>query len=402
MCFHPTAIQIYHHPEALLTQPTPRTAPNLQWHNMQTPLVAITAPPGFGKTTLLQQWQRQCHEQGHTTALLRLHKSANHLPVLLKALGRLLNLASPPDTLAELNEQIASGLQAINAPQVIFIDNLEALEQPQSLAAIDTLLSLVHHGLRFIMAGRSIRLRLAQWRLNQALTTLDEQTLMVSPDDISALSNQCQQAFAHWPLATFFYARQLPSSKPFALTLDAVHAYFDELLDSLCTPPQQRLLMLSAITPSFTADSLNYLSGRSQADAAIQAWQHHNLFIHTQENAFAFMPLFRQYLCEKLDNEHPELAHYAHKRIQRFQQRTLSDTSQEENASNFTSQEQRVLAHITQGKTNKAIAQVMQISEGTVKWHLHNLYRKMQVTSRAQAILKATEVVHSNHFKMAL
>src|SRR5699024_4835863 len=302
------------------------------------------------------------------TALLRLHPSANHLPTLLKALGRLLCLTATPNTLAELNQQVGLEQTVAAIPQVIFIDNLEALEQAQSVAAIETMLHLAHRGLRFVLAGRSIPLRLAQWRLNQALTTLDEHALKVAPSEIPTLNPQCQAAFDHWPLATFFYAHQIQSAKPLALTLDAVHTYFDELLDTLCTPEQQRLLMLSAITPSFTIESLNYLSGQSPAQAAIQAWQRHNLFIQTQGHTFTFMPLFRHYLCEKLDSEHPKLAHYAQKRMQRFQQQELNEANPEEStASNFTSQEQRVLKHMTQGKTNKAIAHVMQISEGTVK-----------------------------------
>lgn len=402
MCFHPTAIQVFHGPEASVVPFSPRTKSELQWHNIHIPLVAITAPPGYGKTTLLQQWQHQCHKQGQSTALLRLHQSANHLPTLLKALGRLLRLTASPNTLAELNEQLAVGPKAVTTPHVIFIDNLEALLQPHSLAAINTLLQLAHQGVRFVLAGRSMGLRLAQWHLNQALITLDKQALAVGFNETPTLSQQCKPAFDHWPLATFFYAQQQHRTQPLALTLKAVHAYFDELLDTLCTPEQQRLLLLSAIAPSFTADSLNYLSGQRHAQANIQRWQQQNLFIETLDNAFTFMPLFRSYLCEKLDNEHPKLAQYAQKRLRRFQQQRC--TEQEESSSPFTSQEQRVLAYMTAGKTNKAIAQVMQISEGTVKWHLHNLYRKMQVTSRAQAILKATDtnLAPTTHFKVAL
>src|SRR5699024_11120706 len=162
---------------------------------------------------------------------------------------------APPSTLAEPNEQLAVAPKAVTTPHVIFIDNPEALLQPHSLAAINTLLQLARQGVRFVLAGRSMGLRLAQWHLNQALITLDEQALAVGPNETPTLSQQCQSAFGHWPLATFFYAQQQQHSQPLALTLEAVHAYFDELLDTLCPPEQQRLLLLSAIAPSVPADS---------------------------------------------------------------------------------------------------------------------------------------------------
>jgi DNA-binding CsgD family transcriptional regulator len=50
--------------------------------------------------------------------------------------------------------------------------------------------------------------------------------------------------------------------------------------------------------------------------------------------------------------------------------------------------EQEVAELLLQGKSNKQIAAMLGISESTVEFHLKNIYAKLQVSSRAEAILK--------------
>jgi len=55
----------------------------------------------------------------------------------------------------------------------------------------------------------------------------------------------------------------------------------------------------------------------------------------------------------------------------------------------LTAREQEVLSVLTKGLTNKEIADTLCISEKTVKTHLNNIFRKLNVTRRLQAILYA-------------
>jgi len=50
--------------------------------------------------------------------------------------------------------------------------------------------------------------------------------------------------------------------------------------------------------------------------------------------------------------------------------------------------EQEVVELLLQGKSNKQIASALGISEHTVEFHLKNIYSKLQVSSRSEAILK--------------
>lgn len=58
----------------------------------------------------------------------------------------------------------------------------------------------------------------------------------------------------------------------------------------------------------------------------------------------------------------------------------------------LTEREQEILILISQGMSNKAIADHLFLSQGTVKAHSHNIYGKLGVTSRTQALRYAQEV----------
>ena len=58
-----------------------------------------------------------------------------------------------------------------------------------------------------------------------------------------------------------------------------------------------------------------------------------------------------------------------------------------ETANLFTAREMEVIGLLLQGKSNKQIAFVLDISKSTVEYHLKNIYRKLTVNSRTEAIL---------------
>lgn len=57
----------------------------------------------------------------------------------------------------------------------------------------------------------------------------------------------------------------------------------------------------------------------------------------------------------------------------------------------LTAREREVLGLIAQGKSNAAIAQQLVLSQKTVRNHVSNIFTKLQVLDRAQAIVKARE-----------
>ena len=63
---------------------------------------------------------------------------------------------------------------------------------------------------------------------------------------------------------------------------------------------------------------------------------------------------------------------------------------EEENLLNYlTQREEEVLELLTQGITYKGVANKLFISETTVKTHVNNIFQKLQVNDRTQAVLYA-------------
>ena len=52
----------------------------------------------------------------------------------------------------------------------------------------------------------------------------------------------------------------------------------------------------------------------------------------------------------------------------------------------MTAREREILALVLQGKDNQNIASELQLALGTVKAHVHNIYRKANVSSRQQLL----------------
>ncbi|WOH38192.1 LuxR C-terminal-related transcriptional regulator [Thalassotalea fonticola] len=69
--------------------------------------------------------------------------------------------------------------------------------------------------------------------------------------------------------------------------------------------------------------------------------------------------------------------------------KTKPDQPQDTLLEPMTKRERQMLDFIKTGETNKDIADKLFISEQTVKWHLHQLYKKLGVKNRTSAIAKA-------------
>ncbi|MDJ0595567.1 MAG: response regulator transcription factor [Pleurocapsa sp. MO_226.B13] len=55
----------------------------------------------------------------------------------------------------------------------------------------------------------------------------------------------------------------------------------------------------------------------------------------------------------------------------------------------LTGREAEVLQQIAYGKNNQTIAETLRISEATVKFHINNIFSKLNVSDRTQAVIEA-------------
>lgn len=58
----------------------------------------------------------------------------------------------------------------------------------------------------------------------------------------------------------------------------------------------------------------------------------------------------------------------------------------------LTSREERIFAHVSRGMSNKEVARLLHCTERTVKHHMTNIMRKLNVRNRIEAVLKFASI----------
>ena len=58
----------------------------------------------------------------------------------------------------------------------------------------------------------------------------------------------------------------------------------------------------------------------------------------------------------------------------------------------LTNKERRLLTYVAMGLSNKDLAERLSVSTNTVKWHLRNIFEKLQINNRMQAVAVARQL----------
>ncbi len=69
--------------------------------------------------------------------------------------------------------------------------------------------------------------------------------------------------------------------------------------------------------------------------------------------------------------------------------RMVVGSFQRKNESGLTEREQDVLNQLCQGKSYKNIGDALFISQDTVRSHIKSIYKKLEVNSKSEAVVKA-------------
>jgi DNA-binding NarL/FixJ family response regulator len=71
------------------------------------------------------------------------------------------------------------------------------------------------------------------------------------------------------------------------------------------------------------------------------------------------------------------------------------DSARHDGRFDFTARENDVVKALLKGKSNKVIAYELNMSESSVKVHIRNVMRKLQVRNRTEAVIKIAEIVRA-------
>jgi DNA-binding NarL/FixJ family response regulator len=153
----------------------------------------------------------------------------------------------------------------------------------------------------------------------------------------------------------------------------------DLILLDLMLPGTHGMGLLGALRKRFPAIPVVILSALDDADTVARAMR---------QGAAGFVPkssssqILIDGLRQVLDGE----IYLPEKMRDRPSRRTRSGVDRFE----LTPGQRRVLELLTQGKTNRQIADLLGLTEGTVKIHVSAIFKALNVTNRAQALLAAS------------
>lgn len=109
------------------------------------------------------------------------------------------------------------------------------------------------------------------------------------------------------------------------------------------------------------------------------------IFLDTGELACGLLSAY-------LQTTNPRHRSFALEILNEFGEASSSLSSEDEIPESISSREMEVLHLLAQGYSNRQIAEELILAEGTVKYHIHNLLRKLQADSRTRAISRARDL----------
>lgn len=454
-------------------------------------LVLVSAPAGYGKTTLVSQW---LHHFPHTFSWLVLDAAQSAPRIFWRYVITALNQAQPgcgeqslqilqnrQDGLSLENALIAllNALDAISPPSpqaatTLVLDDFHLVSSPELNDQLSSVLNHLPPSLRIVITSRSLPdLALAKRRASNQLIEIGQQQLSFSDEDSNRFLQQtmelqispgesrqyCQETEG-WiaglqliGLSLQKHHTELPSGDPHKQTPATLHRdiadyLFDEVF-ALQSDDVKEFLLLSSAVPRFTAGLCNELTGRHDSLAVLATLDRHNLFLLPLDNHgvwFRYHDLFRRFLLQHFHQLNSATQNGCHQRasdwfeqngylqealeqalqqqnwqqaealllqleasdedtdarlpqwLARFpaehplRQRLSAGTTKQPPAYGFdillTAREQQVLDLVASGCSNKEIARQLHISLNTLKVHIRNLYGKIGVETRSEALHK--------------
>jgi LuxR family maltose regulon positive regulatory protein len=417
-------------------------------------LTLVCAPPGFGKTTLIREWIAAA--EGPVAWLTAdagdndPDRFVRYLAATLRqaitrgaeepADGPLSGMAEPQDRLiALINEITASGVE------MSFV--LDDYHMIHTFAVHDLVAFLLAHqppNLHLVIGTREDPpLPLARLRARDQITEIRERALRFTAEEAAAFLTQTMRLNLTPATITTLAARtegwitglQLAglairqrageSGDPRAAAEFAAAFAGDDryIVDYLMAEVLQRapatvrdFLRRTAVLDRLCAPLCNALTGREDAQAMLEQLEAANLFLIPLDNRrewYRYHVLFAEVLrltlaAAERDDLHRQAARWFQAngwgelamRHARLVSQTPAATEpagrramgDEELIEPLSEREIEVLRLIAEGCSNAEIGDKLYIAIGTVKRHINNIYGKLGVESRTQAIAKARDL----------
>ncbi len=414
-------------------------------------LTLVSAPPGFGKTTLVREWvggtQRRVAwlsvDEGDNEPARFMRYVIAALAeaddrVVPNAVGRALLQSSLSASPQELLIAFINDLAGAGADLLLVLDDYHLIREFAVHDLVAFLLANQPPGLHIVIGTREDPpLPLARMRARDQITEIRENTLRFTPEEAAAFLNQTMSLGLSSASVASLTSRTegwITGLQLAGLALRQLAGAADEfvaafagddryIVDYLMAEvldrepePVRAFLRQTSILDRLSAPLCDALTGGDDSQAMLEHLESANLFLVPLDNRrewYRYHVLFAEVLrltltlqeCIELHNKaagwfaahgSDDLATH-HTRLAAEMSATSSATSRRATAAQplvepLSEREIEVLRLIAEGLANAEIADKLVIAQGTVKRHTNNIYGKLGVTSRTQAVARGREL----------
>lgn len=317
---------------------------------INTPFTIISAPSGFGKTTLLHDWKQTC---GFPVAWLALDETDNvpqrfwfSLAMSLQTIGA----EYGKELLSYLNTSASSNLQEIIVHLTndiarasassqhlgLVLDDFHNINSSEVYDFLQQWLAYFPANLQLVISGHTRPpLSLAHLRAQGRLTELDAQDLRFTPaegihylqqypydpplaySDLEKLVKHTEGWAAGLTLTALALGKQ-EDRRQFIDTFSGAHIYmreyFMETVLQRSSPRVQEFLLKTAILKHLTGSLCNVLTGHTDGDKMLTRLWEENLFIVRleQQGWYRYHDLFAEMLVNQLQSRYPDEVNNLH------------------------------------------------------------------------------------------
>jgi LuxR family maltose regulon positive regulatory protein len=314
-------------------------------------LTLISAPAGFGKTTLLLKWLREREGSNGSVAWLSLDEGDNDpirfLSYLVAALqtieeeigeGILSSLPSPQPPIEALVTTLVNEIAELPGELILVLDDYHRIDSEPLHGIVTFLLEHLPENAHLVISSRiDPPLALSRLRVRNQMTKLGALDLSftseeaatflngvmglnVSAEDVAALEERTEGWIAGLQLAalSMWDRKDIPG---FVRAFSGSHR---DVLDYLAEEVLERqpgrvraFLLQTSIADHLTGALCDALTGHSDGQAMLERLEHDNLFVvalDEQRHWYRYHHLFADFLRIRLERESPECVAELHSR----------------------------------------------------------------------------------------
>ena len=322
---------------------------------INSPLTVISAPSGFGKSTLLNDWKQSC---GHPVAWLSLDESDNDIVRFWYSLALALQTVHQ-----ELGKEVLSYLSTVSPIQIpevisrltndvircepacphfgLVLDDLHCIQRTEIYDSIQSWLEQLPPNMQLILLGHTNPpLSVGHLRARGLLTELDANDLRFTLEEgIDYLQHALRQQetplayddlvklFKHtegWAAGLTLTALALgkeQNPRQFVDTFSGAHIYmrdyFMETVLQRSSPVVQTFLLKTSILKHLTGNLCDAVTGQAGGEEMLSRLWQENLFIvrlDEQQGWYRYHDLFSEMLLSQLQARFPQEVPQLHKR----------------------------------------------------------------------------------------